>query len=265
MKKTQLIFLCKISLLFAQTDIVSLSDKVGTEIDLDENRFYRIFPKEKGFINAQIIKVSDDKYKVIIVKKIKQKETKVRRYINSDDFKRLSRVVDKQPYFTENEKITMYAGMDFLRAEKVINQIKAPQYVVLKHSGNKMLKGTMLQVQDDLIHIQTPSTVEKIKIISLDKISYRTEFGRYEKYRYLIYALTGTVGLGIGTYYNSQRPVGFNSYGYKRVDIAAYRQLLGIIGGLIFSSEVFDAISTLLTPSETIILSESEYEEENFK
>ena len=54
MKKTQLIFLCKISLLFAQTDIVSLSDKVGTEIDLDENRFYRIFPKEKGFINAQI-------------------------------------------------------------------------------------------------------------------------------------------------------------------------------------------------------------------
>ena len=265
MKKIQLILLCKISLLFAQTNIVSLSDKVGTEIDVDENRFYRIFPKEKGFINAQIIQVNDDQYKVLIVKKIRQKETKVRRYINKDDFIMLSRHVDKQPYFTENEKITMYAGMDFLRAEKVINQIETPQYVVLKYSGNKMLKGTMIQVKDDLIYIQTPSTIEKIKIISLDKISFRTEFGKYEKYRYYIYAVTGAAGLSIGNYYNSQRPVVFNRYGYKRADIAAYRQLLGIIGGLIFSSEVFDAISTLLTPSETIILSESEYEKENFK
>tara|TARA_Y100000591_G_scaffold310498_1_gene312927 strand:- start:2019 stop:2816 length:798 start_codon:yes stop_codon:yes gene_type:complete len=265
MKKTQLILLCKISLLFAQTNIVSLSDKVGTEIDLDENRFYRIFPKEKGFINAQIIKLNDDRYKILIVKKIRQKETKVRRYINKNDFIMLSRHVDKQPHFTEKEKITMYAGMDFLRAEKIINQIETPQYVVLKYSGSKMLKGTMVQVKDDLIHIQTPSAIEKIKIISLDKISFRTEFGKYEKYRYYIYALTGAVGLSIGNYYNSQRPVGFNRYGYKRSDIAVYRQLLGIIGGLIFSSEVFDAISTLLTPSETIILSESEYEEENFK
>ena len=120
MKKIHLILLCKISLLFAQTNIVSLSDKVGTEIDLDENRFYRIFPEEKGFINAQIIKVNDDHYKVLIVKKIRQKETKVRRYINNDDFIKLSRHVDKQPYFTEKEKITMYAGMDFLRAEPKI-------------------------------------------------------------------------------------------------------------------------------------------------
>ena len=28
-----------------------LSGKVGTEIDEHENRFYRIFPKEKGFVN----------------------------------------------------------------------------------------------------------------------------------------------------------------------------------------------------------------------
>ena len=44
-----------------------------------------------------------------------------------------------------------------------------------------------------------------------------------------------------------------------------YRYLSGIILGLIFSSEVFDAVSTLLTSSETIILSEAEYDEVNYK
>ena len=49
-----------------------------------------------------------------------------------------------------------------------------------------------------------------------------------------------------------------------RTDIAFYRYLNGIILGLIFSSEVFDAVSTLLTSSDTIILSEAEYNEENY-
>ena len=56
----------------------------------------------------------------------------------------------------------------------------------------------------------------------------------------------------------------YNDYDIPRNDIVFYRYLNGIILGLIFSSEVFDAISTLLTSSETIILSEAEYNEENY-
>ena len=33
--------------IFGQIEIVILSSNVGTEIDEHENRFYRIFPKEK--------------------------------------------------------------------------------------------------------------------------------------------------------------------------------------------------------------------------
>ena len=51
---------------------------------------------------------------------------------------------------------------------------------------------------------------------------------------------------------------------FQGTDIAFYRYLNGIILGLIFSSEVFDAVSTLLTSSDTIILSEAEYNEENY-
>ena len=40
-------FLLNVQSLFGQIEIVILSSNVGTEIDEHENRFYRIFPKEK--------------------------------------------------------------------------------------------------------------------------------------------------------------------------------------------------------------------------
>ena len=64
--------------------------------------------------------------------------------------------------------------------------------------------------------------------------------------------------------YNSQRPATYNEYGIPRNDIGTYRQIFGIVIGLIFSGEVFDAVRTLLTPKDTIILSEAEYEKENY-
>jgi len=251
--------------LFSQTEIVILSDNVGTEIDIHENRFYRIFPYEKGFINAQINKVNDDQYRILLLKNIKNKKTRVRRYINHQKFIELQLYVNQQPLFTNEAKISMYAGMDFLRAEKIVNEIPKPQYVVLKHSGNKKLKGTLFKVEENLLHIQTPITIEKINLLDLDRISYRLVLGKYEKFRNYMYVITGFTGLGIAQYYNSQRPVIYNDYGIPRKDIEAYRQFIGIVGGLIFSSEVFDAISTLLTSSETIILSEAEYEDQNYK
>tara|TARA_B110000881_G_scaffold109838_1_gene96414 strand:+ start:1353 stop:1571 length:219 start_codon:yes stop_codon:yes gene_type:complete len=55
-----------VSALVAQTEVMILSQSVGTEIDMNENRFYRIFPKEKGFINAQIIRINKENFRVVI-------------------------------------------------------------------------------------------------------------------------------------------------------------------------------------------------------
>ena len=60
------------------------------------------------------------------------------------------------------------------------------------------------------------------------------------------------------------RPATFTDYGLERGDIKVYRQILGGIIGLIFSGEVFDGLSTLLTAREIIILSEAEYEKQNY-
>ena len=249
---------------FSQTNVAVVSEKVGTEIDIHENRFYRIFPEEKGFISAQIIDIGNGKFRITIVKQIKGMETTVRRYIDQSEFQKIQNKVDQLPHFTKERKIEMYEGMDFIRAEKIINDIPKPQFIVIKHADNKKLRGTLLKVEDNILYVQGPSLIEKISLSDLDRISYRESFGKYDSYKNYFFVGTGILGF-IGAYiYNSQRDVIYNDYNIPRNDIAFYRYLNGVILGLIFSSEVFDAISTLLTSSETIILSEAEYNEENY-
>ena len=251
--------------IYSQTNVAILSEKVGAEIDIHENRFYRIFPEENGFMSAQIIDLGEGNFRVTIVKQVKGMETKVRRYINQVEFQKIQNKVDQLPNFTKERKIEMYEGMDFIRAEKIIKDIPKPQFIVIKHSDNKKLRGTLLKVENNILHVQGPSLIEKISLSDVDRISYRQFFGKYDKYKNYFFVGTGVLGF-IGAYgYNSQRAVIYNDYNIPRNDIAFYRYLNGIILGLIFSSEVFDAVSTLLTSSETIILSEAEYNKENYK
>ena len=249
----------------AQTEVIIISDNVGAEIDEHENRFYRVFPEEKGLVDAQIVRINENKYRILVVKNVDGKITKVRRYIDQNEFDTLKKYVDLQPRFTEKEKIAMYEGMDFLRAEKIVNEIPRPQFVVLKYSGKKKLKGTLFNVEDNVLYIQTPTTIEMVSLNNLDKLSYRTVLGEYEYLRPYIYGASGATGLALARLYNTQRPTLYNDFGIPRNDLIRYTQLLGIVIGLIFSSEVFDAVSTLLTPAETIILSEAEYESQKFK
>jgi len=256
-----------VGVLAAQTEVMILSQNVGTEIDMHENRFYRIFPKEKGFINAQIIRINKENFRVVIIKKVRGKERLVKRYISLDDYEKLQLHVDTQPELTEKTKNEMYEGMDFLRAEKIVNEIPKPQYVILKHSGQKKwggrLKGSLFYVDENMLHIQTPTTIEKVHLSDLDQLSYRPEIGDYEHLRPYLYGITALTGFALAQIYNSQRATLYNEYGIPRNDLNRYTQLFGIVIGLIFSSELFDAVSTLLTPSETIILSEAEYEKKN--
>ena len=250
--------------LYGRTEIIILSSNVGTEIDEHENRFYRIFPKEKQLINAQFIKIGEEKYRIDLVKRINGKINKVNRYINQNEFDILKKYVDNQPVLTNELINAMYEGMDFLRAEKIVNEIPKPQFVFLMHSKNKKLSGTLLNVVDNTLFIQTATTIEKIELDKVDRFSYRSSLNNFDYLRPYTFFITGLTGFAMASLYNAQRPVTYNDYGIPRKDLSAYRQIFGTIIGLIFSSEVFDAISTLLTPTDTIILSEAEYEKENY-
>ena len=101
-----LIILVISTYLFAKTDVIILSDNVGTEIDVHENRFYRIFPEEKDLISAQILKIDRDQYRLMIVKEIAGERKRVRRYLTRNELDDLKMHVDEQPEFTKSQNTT---------------------------------------------------------------------------------------------------------------------------------------------------------------
>tara|TARA_S200000501_G_C20275358_1_gene504711 strand:+ start:194 stop:529 length:336 start_codon:yes stop_codon:yes gene_type:complete len=100
-------FLFFFGFIYSQTNVAIVSEKVGSEIDIHENRFYRIFPNEKGFMSAQIIDTGNGKFRITIVKQIQGMETKVRRYIDQKEFQNIQNKVDQLPVFTRERKIEM--------------------------------------------------------------------------------------------------------------------------------------------------------------
>ena len=258
-----LYFFLFISFIYSKTDVVVLSQNVGTIIDVHENRFYRIFPNEKGFKNAQFIQLSKTVYKVSFTKIIDKKTVIDSLILNKIEFEKLQNKVNSKPIFTKKDRTAMYKGMDFLKAEEIILDIKKPQYVVLNYSRGKTLKGTLKRVFENKLYVQTPTSIEFVNLENLDKIQYRITTDKYNFLRSYIYTFTGLSGLGVANVYNNQRPTVLNDYGIPRKDLVRYRQLFGIVIGLIFSSEVFDAVATLLTPTESVILSEAEFDRKN--
>ncbi|HIA79828.1 MAG TPA: hypothetical protein EYO07_06690 [Candidatus Marinimicrobia bacterium] len=238
--------------LLAQGEVVILSPKVGTEIDIHENRFYRIFPRMKGFVNAQIISVSDKSYRVRFVTSKRRKKKTFDKPLSLKRFVSMQNYVNRQPGFTEEARIAMYAGMDFLRAVEIISDLHKPQFVKIFHHGRKRLTGTLLSFQDNILNVQTPVGNEKISLEYVETISYRLSTSEYLFLKPYIYAVSGIIGLSMAQLYNMQRS--------PRLDESWYFRFNGTMIGLIFSGELFDAITTLLTPTETFILSQEQYE-----
>jgi len=237
----------------SQNEVVILSPRVGTIIDVHENIFYRVFPKVRNFISAQIYFSSDVRYKVRFVVNRKGKRKIFEKKMSLRQFVRFQNKVNAQPEFTEKAREIMYAGMDFLRAAEIIKDLPKPQYVKVVHNNNKRLRGTLISFENNTISIQTPRTVENINLDYVELISYRLSDNEFLGLKPYIYALSGTIGLSMAKLYNNQRS--------PRLDESWYYRFYGITAGLIFSGELYEALSTVLTPTETFILSQEEYEQ----
>ena len=284
-------------------DVVILSQKVGSEINEEENIFYNIFPDVKGFVNAQILQQSNNRYIFRIVTKRNGEFDEIIKHMNLKEFATLQNYVNGQPEMTEEAKIAMFEGLDYLIAGKIVNEIPKPQFVKIKYSKSKTIhadlagklnsmpkwlrggtsftaksaerfvkwlttpttKGTLIKVEENILHIQTATRMDQISLSDVDAISYRLTIGEYDFIKPYLYGISAFVGMGMAQIYNSQRSIIYNEYGIPRKDLNSYTQLSGFVIGLIFSSELFDAISTLLTPSETFILSKDTYERQKQK
>ena len=110
-----------------------------------------------------------------------------------------------------------------------------------------------LEVSDEAVNRFSGAIKYKTISSGNSESDYSNEFLGLKPY---IYGLSGTFGLNVATLYNSQRS--------PRLDESWYYKFYGIVVGLIFSSELYEALATVLTPSETFILSQDEYEQ-NYK
>ena len=122
-------------------------------------------------------------------------------------------------FLTKKLVNAMYEGMDFLRAEKIVNEIPKPQFVILRHSKNKKLSGTLLYVVDNTLYIQTATTIEKIELNKIDRFSYRPSLGNFDYLRPYTFFVTGLTGFAMASLYNAQRPVTYNEYGIPRLSL----------------------------------------------
>ena len=237
----------------SNNEVVILSQRVGTTIDIHENRFYRIFPKVRKFYSAQIFSTSELNYivRIVVIRKGKQKTYEKK--MSLKQFTRFQNKVNAQPEFTKQARKIMYAGMDFLRAAQIITDLPKPQYVKIIHSSKKRLRGTLVSFDNNIINVQTERSIEKIDLDDVELISYRLSSDEFLGLKPYIYVLSGVMGLRLAALYNSQRN--------PRLDESWYYRFYGITLGLIFSGELYDALSTILTPTETFILSQEKYEQ----
>ena len=111
----------------------------------------------------------------------------------------------------------------------------------------------MVSFENNIVHVQTGRSLEKIDLDNVELISYRLSDNEFLGIKPYIYTLSGAIGLRVAALYNSQRS--------PRLDESWYYRFYGIALGLIFSGELYDALSTMLTPTETFILSQEKYEQ----
>ena len=181
----------------SQEEIIILSPRVGTLIDIHENRFYRIFPKVRNFISAQVYSTSYSAYKVRIVVNRNGKKKIYEKRMSLSQFTRFQNKINRQPEFTKEARDIMYAGMDFLRAVDILSEIKKPQYVKIVHNKNKHLNGTLISFENNIISVQTPREIEQVNLSNVDRISYRLYNNEFLRLKSYIYVLSGAMGLNV--------------------------------------------------------------------
>ena len=231
-------------------EIIPLSQKVGSEIDPEENIFYNIFPDIKGFVSGQFYEVDKNRYIVRIVfieysyERLSQKSYTLREFVALQNY------VNRQKTITESDRKYISGELTYLNTDKVIKSIPLNQFVVMKHRDNKKIEGTMRSYDGKHIEIQTPISIISIPIWELEQISYRPSIIERSLWKLRIFGFTALAGLLISEFWNIQTN--------PRIDVQWYYRFLGTTIGLFSSWETYDTINILLSPIQSFELTPTE-------
>jgi len=240
-----------IAFIHAQTpDIIPLSKKVGLTVDAEENIFYRIFNDIDGFYSAQFYDVGKNKIVVQIVFVDFSQKSVRRRSMTTEEFIDLKHHVDAQPYITDIDRQAISENLTYLTTVSIIESIPYDQYIVIEHRSGKKVRGSVLGVEDRLISIQTPISVETIPIWDMASLTYKKEILEIPKIKGFLYAVSALGGVILAEIWNEQtRP---------RIDLIWHFRFIGTVLGTLFGAETYQAVNIISSPSTFFALTPEE-------
>ena len=240
-----------VAFVHAQTpDIIPLSKKVGLTVDAEENIFYRIFNDIDGFYSAQFYDVGKNKIVVQIVFVDFSQKSVRRRSMTTEEFIDLKHHVDAQPYITDIDRQAISENLTYLTTVSIIESIPHDQYIVIEHRSGKKVRGSVLGVEDRLISIQTPISVETIPIWDMASLTYKKEIREIPKIKGFLYAVSALGGVILAEIWNEQtRP---------RIDLIWHFRFIGTVLGTLFGAETYQAVNIISSPSTFFALTPEE-------
>ncbi len=240
-----------VAFIHAQTpDIIPLSKKVGLTVDAEENIFYRIFNDIDGFYSAQFYDVGKNKIVVQIVFVDFSQKSVRRRSMTTEEFIDLKHHVDAQPYITDIDRQAISENLTYLTTVSIIESIPHDQYIVIEHRSGKKVRGSVLGIEDRLISIQTPISVETIPIWGMASLTYKKEIREIPKIKGFLYAVSALGGVILAEIWNEQtRP---------RIDLIWHFRFIGTVLGTLFGAETYQAVNIISSPSTFFALTPEE-------
>jgi len=231
-------------------EIVPLSAKVGTTVDAEENIIFGIFPAVIGFESAQVFALPDNTYQIkIVYLKSGRKNIETLNY-TFDEFISLKHMVDRQPAITAADRQAIYENLTYLRTSEILEDIPTGQFVIVKHTSGKKIRGILLPSVNHHLQVQTPVQVLDFPYHQVSGIAYRESFKTRYGWRKWIYAAGALTGLGLAEIWNGYtEPVPEMGWHYRFMGV-----LLGLLGG----REMYEAVNILTSPKTHFSLSPEE-------
>ena len=203
-----------------------------------------------GFYSAQFYDVGKNKIVVQIVFVDFSQKSVRRRSITTEEFIDLKHHVDSQPYITDIDRQAISENLTYLTTVSIIESIPHDQYIVIEHRSGKKVRGSVLGVEDRLISIQTPISVETIPIWDMASLTYKKEIREIPKIKGFLYAVSALGGVILAEIWNEQtRP---------RIDLIWHFRFIGTVLGTLFGAETYQAVNIISSPSTFFALTPEE-------
>ncbi len=245
------VFLLLFSTLSSQNqEIIPLTDSIGFNLDAAENKYYGVFKDIPGFESAQFYEINRNRIEARITYLEYSRKKVSRRAMSLREFTNLQFRVKQMPIMTLKDRDEMADDFTYLRTDEILSSIPKDQFVKIKHRSGKRLSGTLVAYLNQNLIIQTPLSLEKVKISNLERVTYREKIISRPEWKLRIYGMTALLGLFIMESWNNQTN--------PRTEIQWHNRFIGAAVGTLAGAELFDTFEILASPKTHFGLTPSE-------